>query len=113
MDFRPVLNSKKITLGILLSVFSLFVTVKVQAVQEKNTTEAAAESGGESRRRQPLRRVATLGGRSLRQHRTGQGAARRGRRRKNDDLTRWRNGVDDCGTFRKPGHRASAPRSRR
>lgn len=45
MDFSPILNSKKITLGIILSVFSLFVTVKVQAAQEKPTTEVAAEGG--------------------------------------------------------------------
>lgn len=44
MDFSPVLNSKKITLGIILSVFSLFVTLKANAVQEKNESSTSVES---------------------------------------------------------------------
>jgi F-type H+-transporting ATPase subunit a len=49
MDFRPVLNSKKITLGIVLSVFSLFVSVKASALQEKNPAESTTETKEEAK----------------------------------------------------------------
>jgi F-type H+-transporting ATPase subunit a len=44
MDFSPLLNSKKITLGIILSIFSLFVTVNANAAQEKNEPSTSVES---------------------------------------------------------------------
>jgi len=44
MDFSHILNSKKITLSIILGVFSLFVTLNANAVQEKNESSTTVES---------------------------------------------------------------------
>lgn len=44
MDFSHILNSKKITLSVVLSIFSLLFTYKAFAVQEQKTQEIAVES---------------------------------------------------------------------
>ena len=54
---------------------------------------------------EPVRRLAALGGRHVRQRRPGQGAARRGRRCEGAVHARRRDGADERGSFRQRGRR--------